>query len=300
MKVGIHGVLVDTSTITVTEIATAVEERGFESLWIAEHSHMPVATVHPGVKGALPEFYKRLPDPFVLLAAAAAVTSRIRVATHVCLPTMRDPLVLAKEVATLDQLSNGRVTLGVGYGWNDEEMRNHGEDPQHRRAIFLEKVRALKALWTEEEASFEGEHVRFTPSWSYPKPAQRPHPPLIFGVRAGPKNFGDIMAEGDGWLPATLWARDQLPAQLAQFWAAADAAGRPRRELEVSLTDSMLCLVDRPHEEFAARCQTPKAVEDFAATGVARLVVGAPFFNRDRTLAALDELAPLVDVAESL
>ena len=176
MKIGISYFATDLSMDPV-ELAREAEARGFESLWVPEHTHIPVSRETGYPKGGeLPEQYRRSMDPFVALAAAASVTSRIRLATGVCLVAERDPIVLAKEVASLDRVSNGRFILGIGVGWNLEEVRDHGVDPRRRRAVVREKVLAMCRLWEDEVASFDGETVHLQPSWAWPKPLQVPHP----------------------------------------------------------------------------------------------------------------------------
>jgi probable F420-dependent oxidoreductase len=189
-------------TMPVTDLARAVEDRGFESLWVAEHTHIPSSRATPYPQGGeLPEEYRRTLDPFVALAAAAAVTERIKVGTAICLVAQHDTIDLAKSVASVDHLSNGRFLFGVGYGWNVEEMQDHGVDPKQRRALVREQLLAARELWTKDEASFDGEHVHISPSWMWPKPVQRPHPPILFGGVAGPKLFHQIVELGAGWIP---------------------------------------------------------------------------------------------------
>jgi len=189
MKLGVTMFPTD-KAISPVRLAREAEDRGFESLWLPEHSHIPTSRTTPrgGVAGAgpLPEMYWRTIDQFVALAAAASVTSHILLATGVCLVAQRDPIWLAKEVASLDTLSGGRVLFGIGYGWNKEEMAQHGIAYQDRRRILREKILAMQALWTEDVASFEGEFVHLEPSWAWPKPVQHPHPPIILGGDAGP------------------------------------------------------------------------------------------------------------------
>ena len=178
-------------TIEPIELAHEADARGFESLWFPEHSHIPTSRVTPwgGAEGAppLPEFYWRTHDPFVSLAACAAVTTDIKVATGICLVAQRDPIHTAKEVASLDRISNGRFLFGVGYGWNKEEMAHHGTAYTERRDMLRENILAMKQLWTEDEASFAGDHVQFSSSWAWPKPTQDGGPPVIMGGNAGPR-----------------------------------------------------------------------------------------------------------------
>jgi probable F420-dependent oxidoreductase len=187
--------------LSPAQIARLAEERGQESLWFAEHTHIPASreTAWPG-GGDLPSKYWHTHDLFVALTAAAAATTRLRVASGICLIIQRDPIVTAKEVASIDWLSGGRMEFGVGAGWNLEEMRNHGADPERRFGLMRERVEAMKAIWTQEEASYSGEHVSFERIWSYPKPLQRPHPPVLIGG-GGAQVLDRVLRFGDGWLP---------------------------------------------------------------------------------------------------
>lgn len=201
MRVGINAMLTDRS-VGPAELAAEAEARGFTELWLPEHTHIPVGreTPWPLDEGAdLPEVYRRLLDPFVALTAAAAATSAIKLGTGVCLVGQHDPIVLAKTAATLDRLSGGRLIFGVGFGWNADEMRHHGVDPRRRRTIGREKTLAIKELWTQTEASFAGAHVGFTESWQWPKPIQRPHPPVWVG--GGASVLRHAVEWGDGWMP---------------------------------------------------------------------------------------------------
>src|SRR3712207_6266391 len=183
------------------DLARMVEERGHESLFFAEHTHIPASRESSWPGGEeLPPKYWHCYDLFVALTAAAAATTRLRVGSGICLVIQRDPIVTAKEVASVDQLSGGRLEFGIGAGWNREEMRNHGTDPRRRMAVMRERLEAMKAIWTQEEASYQGAHVAFDRIWSYPKPAQRPHPPVLIGGH-GPTVLDRVLAFGDGWLP---------------------------------------------------------------------------------------------------
>ena len=182
-------------------LARMVEERGQESLVFAEHTHIPASRESPyPAGGELPPKYWHCYDLFVALTAAAAATSRLRIGSGICLIIERDPIVTDKEVASIDHLSGGRLLFGVGAGWNREEMRNHGTDPRTRMALMRERVEAMKAIWTQEEASYAGEYVSFERIWSHPKPAQRPHPPVLIGGH-GPTVLERVLSFGDGWLP---------------------------------------------------------------------------------------------------
>src|SRR5665213_893581 len=182
-------------------LARMVEERGQESLVFAEHTHIPASRESPyPAGGELPPKYWHCYDLFVALTAAAAATSRLRVGSGICLVIERDPIVTAKMVASIDHLSGGRLEFGVGAGWNREEMRNHGTDPATRMAVMRERVEAMKAIWTQTEASYKGEHVAFERIWCEPKPVQRPHPPILVGGD-GPSVLDRVLAFGDAWLP---------------------------------------------------------------------------------------------------
>jgi probable F420-dependent oxidoreductase len=182
------------------DVARLVEERGQESLWFAEHTHIPASRESPWAGGAeLPQKYWHCYDLFVALTHAAAATSRLRIGSGVCLVIERDPIITAKEVASIDHLSGGRLEFGVGAGWNREEMQNHGTDPRVRMKLLRERVEAMKAIWSQHEASYSGDYVHFERIWSYPKPVQRPHPPILVGGH-GPTIFDRVLGFGDGWL----------------------------------------------------------------------------------------------------
>ena len=202
-------------------LARMVEERGQESLVFAEHTHIPASRESPyPAGGELPPKYWHCYDLFVALTAAAAATSRLRVGSGICLIIERDPIVTAKEVASIDHLSGGRLLFGVGAGWNREEMRNHGTDPRTRMALMRERVEAMKAIWTQEEASYAGEYVSFERIWSHPKPAQRPHPPVLIGGH-GPTVLERVLSFGDGWLP-NYGGDEHFFARLSELQARAE------------------------------------------------------------------------------
>jgi probable F420-dependent oxidoreductase len=183
------------------ELARLIEARGHESLFFAEHTHIPASRLTPYPEGErLPRKYSHTMDLFVAMTAAAGATNRLRIGSSICLVIERDPIITAKQVASIDVLSGGRVELGVGAGWNREEMENHGTDPRTRMAVMAERVAAMKAIWTEDEASFHGSHVDFDRIWCWPKPVQRPHPPILVGGD-GPTVLDRVLAFGDAWLP---------------------------------------------------------------------------------------------------
>jgi probable F420-dependent oxidoreductase len=213
-------------------VARLAQERGQESLFFPEHTHMPVNhTPHPRAEH-LPRRYIHTIDLFVAVTAAMAATTRLRVGSGICLVIQRDPIVTAKEVASVDFLSGGRFEFGVGAGWNRQEMANHGTDPRRRMAVLGERIEAMKAIWTQDEASYSGEFVNFDRIWSWPKPAQRPHPPVLVGGE-GPTVLDRVLAFGDGWMPnyapegiferaAELRARADRPISLQQMGLPAD------------------------------------------------------------------------------
>ena len=268
-------------TIDPVELARAAEDRGFESLWFPEHSHIPTSRVTPwgGAEGAppLPEFYWRTHDPFVALGAAAAVTSTIKLATGICLVAQRDPIHTAKEVASVDRISGGRFLFGIGYGWNKEEMAQHGTAYGERRALLRERVHAMKALWTQDEAAYDGDLVSIEPSWAWPKPTQTPHPPIILGGNAGPKTAAHIAEFCDGWMP--IGGRHPL-VRWAEIEKACEAIGRDPATVELGVFGA------RPDE-----AELAKLVD----RGVRRGVFMLPQGPRDEVLEALDQMAPLVD-----
>jgi probable F420-dependent oxidoreductase len=227
------------------ELARRAEELGFESLFFPEHTHIPASrdTDYPG-GGELPREYSHILDPFVGLAAAAAATERLKVGTGVCLIIERDPIVTAKEVATLDLISGGRFLFGVGAGWNVEEMRNHGTDPDTRFRRMRESVEAMKAIWTEDEAEYHGRIIDFGPIWSWPKPVQKPHPPVLVGG-LGEKVYDRVVAYGDEWIPNRVKSPEQLAERIGELQRRADAAGRERIPVTVFGAKAEVRLLER-------------------------------------------------------
>jgi len=208
------------------ELAREAEARGFESLWFPEHTHIPVSRETPYPAGGdLPDEYRRIYDPFTALGAAAAVTEKLLLGTGICLIVERDPITTAKEVATLDRISNGRFQFGVGAGWNLEEMRNHGTDPERRFKLMRERIEAMKEIWTKEEASYEGELVSFGPIWSWPKPVQSPHPPILMGGNTDGA-LRRAVKLADGWLPNPETRMSALAERIGELQRLAAEAGR--------------------------------------------------------------------------
>ena len=267
-------------TIQPVELGQAVEQLGYESLWFPEHSHIPVSRITPwgGRKGAppLPDYYWRTHDQFVALSAVAATTSTLKLGTGICLLAQRDPIWTAKEVASLDLISGGRFLFGIGYGWNVEEYEEHGAVFSERRDRLRESVLAMKELWTKDEASFNGDHVNFTPSWAWPKPAQSPHPPIVLGGAAGPKTAAHIAEFCDGWMPiggSNLKGLDIVHD-------ACRAIDRDPDSLEIGV--------------FRAQADA-KALDELQEMGVKRALLELPQGSRDDVLRALEDMADLVN-----
>jgi probable F420-dependent oxidoreductase len=236
MKLGVFSFNTE-YTIRADELAIAAEERGFESIWFPEHTHIPASrdTQYPA-GGPLPKEYIHMSDPFTSAAAAAVATKTIKIGTGVCLVIEHDPLVLAKTVATIDRLSNGRFILGVGAGWNAEEMENHGTPYAKRWKVLEERVKAMKALWTEEEASFHGDWVNFEKVWSYPKPIQKPHPPVIIGTFGSKWGCQRVADYADGWIPVD-GLMTSLEDSIADLHARLRENGRKPEDAPISMFD---------------------------------------------------------------
>jgi probable F420-dependent oxidoreductase len=253
------------------------EERGFESLWFPEHTHIPVerATPYPA-GGDLPQEYWHTHDPFVALSAVAATTERLKVGTGICLIVERDPITTAKEVASLDLLSGGRFLFGIGAGWNREEMANHGTDPRTRFTLMRERVEAMKAIWTEDEAEYHGRFVDFDPLWSFPKPAQKPHPPVIVGGN-GEKVLDRVLAFGDEWMPNRV-QDEQLRERLADLRRRTEEAGRPPIPVTVY-----------------GASRKPDVLERWADLGVKRAVYWLPSVEAGEVERRVDEIVGFVE-----
>lgn len=229
MRYGVTMFLTD-QTIDALTLARAAEERGFHSLWVPEHTHIPISRRTPAPAGEpLPEEYRRSLDPFVALSAAAAVTRSLTVGTGIALVAQRDPIVTAKAAATIDWQSGGRFRLGIGYGWNVDEMEDHGVHAPNRRAHAREHLLAMRALWEDDVASFDGEYVRFPGTWSWPKPRQRPLPVLVGGA-AGPSLFAHVAEFAQGWIPI---GGAGLTEAIPRLREAVSGAGRDPSGLEI-------------------------------------------------------------------
>lgn len=273
-----NGIVLFTSDrgIAPATLAKAAEERGFDTIYVPEHTHIPVRrdALHPTGGEELPDDrYARTLDPWVSLATCAAVTERIGLSTAVCLPVESDPITLAKTLATLDHLSGGRVTVGAGFGWNTDELADHGVPVNKRRTVLKEYLGAMRALWTQEEAAYEGEFVQFGPSWAYPKPPQG-RIPVIIGAGGGPKTMKWIAAHAEGWMttPIETGIADKATVLRAE-WAAAGREGEP---------DVRVLVAKKPEAaDFA----------DWTAAGASELIWGIPDAEESAVLTYLDKMA---------
>ncbi|MGB1880349.1 MAG: LLM class F420-dependent oxidoreductase [Gammaproteobacteria bacterium] len=259
------------------ELAREVEARGLDSLFVPEHTHIPLDTSSPFFpEGKIPEHYLRTYDPFVVLGACAAVTERIRLGTGICLVSQRHPITLAKEVATIDRMSNGRFIFGVGAGWNRPEIENHGVEFERRWRVVRERILAMKTIWTEDEAEFHGEYVNFDRMWSYPKPVQAGGPPIWIGANS--RFVAERIAEyGDGWIPVGGRAGEGTVEQVREACA---ARGR-------NFDDITLALFYPPMDEAEIR--------NSLAQGYSHLIFGLPSESREKVLPVLDQIATLAD-----
>ena len=265
-------------SITPAELAVAAEERGFESLWFPEHFHIPLSRKSPWPGGGdLPKHYYDCMDPLVAMATAASVTKTIRLCTGICLVIQRDPIQLAKEVATLDQLSNGRVVLGVGGGWNEEEMADHGTAFKSRFRLMAERIAAMKLIWTENKPEFSGEFVNFPAMMAWPKPLQKPYPPILVGG-GFPHGAKRAIEYGDGWMPLGGRGWDVLDT-LPRFRQMAAEAERDPDSLGITI--------------FGAEDKTDM-LKGYQDAGVERTVFTLPSAGRDEVLPLLDQYAALM------
>jgi len=277
MEIGICMFATD-DAMRIDDLARAAEERAFESLFVPEHTHIPTSrrTPFPG-GGELPREYSHTHDPFVSLMAAAAATRRLKVGTGICLVIERDTIVMAKEVASLDALSDGRFLFGIGGGWNAEEMEHHGTVYATRFKKLREQVLAMKEIWTKDAAQFKGEYVNFDPIWSWPKPAQRPHPPVLLGGE-GRYALQRVVDFCEGWFPRGR-SPEVIASGMADLKARAARAGRDMRSISVSV--------------FGARAEEA-TLEGYATAGVTRVLLRLPSAASDTILPLLDQWAKLV------
>ena len=267
-------------SMSPTELARALEERGFDSLWVPEHSHIPLTRKSPFPSGGdLPKKYYDVMDPFVVLSAAAAVTKTLLLGTGICLIAQRDPIQTAKQVASIDQISGGRFLFGIGNGWNEDEMANHGTVFETRHKLARERVEAMKEIWTKSKAEYHGEFVNFDPMMTWPKPIQKPHPPIIVGG-AFPFGARRALRFGDGWMPhRTRSSYADVQALLPKFREMAAEAGRALASVPITIWGAKenLDLLKRDRDD-----------------GVSRLVVSLDSAKADTILPELDRWATLI------
>jgi probable F420-dependent oxidoreductase len=278
MKIGVTIQSTDRAMHPV-EVAREAEARGFHSLYIPEHTHIPISRRTPPPAGTdlLPEEYLRSPDPYIALAAAASVTDRILLGTGIGLPAQHDAITFAKEISTLDWMAEGRFVFGIGYGWNHEEMENHGIVVRRRRAHVRETMLAMQALWANDVASFEGEFVRFEASWQWPKPIQRPRPRILIGGGAGPILFSHIAEYADGWMP---FGGAGMSAELDKLRSVFTESGRDLNELHIVPMGVL------PSDE---------KLSYFEKMGVSEAILRIPAAGRDEVLPVLDEYVQYID-----
>lgn len=257
-------------------VAAWAEERRFAGLYVPEKTHVPISRQTPWPGGELPDWYLRCYDPFVALAAAAAVTTRLRIGTGACLVAVHDPILLAKQIASLWDMSGGRFVLGVGFGWNIEELADHGVTFADRIAVTVDKLAAMRALWAADPTAYTGPFASVPASWAWPKPVEAPQ--VLFGCRPSPRAFEVIARHGEGWQPIEGYG-ELLPA-LPKLRAAFERAGRDPSTAEVCVHSS---------------AGDPRTVDDYRAAGIAEVALTLPSAGRDEVLAALDRLAPLVN-----
>ncbi|MFZ2528602.1 MAG: LLM class F420-dependent oxidoreductase [Rhodococcus sp. (in: high G+C Gram-positive bacteria)] len=277
-----HGITLFTSDrgIRPEVAAKAAEANGFDTFYVPEHTHIPInrESAHPGTGTAsLPDDrYMRTLDPWVTLGLAAAVTSTIRLGTSVALPLEHDPITLAKTIATLDHLSGGRVVLGAGFGWNAEELADHGVDPKKRRTALREYLEAMTALWTQEEAEYHGKFVDFGPSWAWPKPVQQPGPPILLGAGPTDRNFEWIVRSAGGWITTPRDRNiDEHVLRLQKMWTEAGREGAPE----------VLALAGRPDLD---------ELRLWRESGVTEVVFGLPDRSEDEVTAYIERLATTI------
>jgi probable F420-dependent oxidoreductase len=278
MHLGVTMFVTDYS-IRVDDLAREAEARGFESLFVTEHTHIPLSRKTPFPSGGeIPQHYKHTLDPLVALTAAATATTRLKVGTGVLLVPQHDPIVCAKAIASLDLLSNGRFQFGIGAGWNADEMENHGTAHPTRFKVMRERVLAMREIWTKDEASYHGEFVRFDRIWSWPKPVQKPHPPILLGGESE-HSFRRIVEFCDGWLPRGRVGVEAIVKGRADLDRMAEKARRDPHTISASV--------------YAAEADAA-ALARYRAARIDRALFLLPSKGRDETLALLDRLAQLL------
>jgi len=277
MKTGVY-IFPTKYSISIVELARALEDRGFESLFVPEHTHIPASRRTPFPSGEpLPREYANTLDPFVALSAAAVATQTLRVGTGICLVSQRDPIVTAKAVASLDVLSSGRFEFGIGAGWNQDEIENHGTVFDDRFRIMADRVKAMQAIWIEEEAAYDGDFTHFDPIWSWPKPVQKPHPPVLLGGETK-YSLRRIVEFCDGWLPRGNKMTDPITG-MNELRVYADEAGRDMDSISVSVFRAP------PEEHYLAKCRE---------AGVLRVLFSLPSEGQDVVMPLLDQYTALM------
>ena len=260
------------------EVARAAEQRGFESIFFPEHTHIPTSRRSPYARGGeLPPEYFHTVDLFVSMTAAAVATTRIKLASGICLVIEHDPILLAKEVASVDLISKGRVIFGIGGGWNAEEMENHGTVFKSRWKLLRERIESMKQIWANDNASYQGEMVKFDPIWSWPKPVQQPHPPILLGSH-GPRALQRVVRYCDGWLPNAMRGGD-LAKEVTELRRVAEQNGRDPKTISVTV--------------FAAPTDR-RALDSYQEFGAERAVFFLPPAGADKVLPVLDQQAKLI------
>ena len=277
MKIGAMIFATDQS-MSIPRLAIELEQRGYESLWVPEKTHLPASRATPWPGGELPDWYKRTCDPFIVLAAAASVTQRLRLGTGVAMVPVRDAIITAKEIATLDMVCNGRFEFGIGYGWNAEEFASHNVDLAQAGAIAAEKIALMKALWTQDEGSYSGEFVAVEPSWSWPKPIQTPHPPIHMGCRYTPRAFADIAQFCDGWIPIEGFG--DIIGHIPKLHAAFENANRAPASAQISVYSS---------------AGQPESLAAYLEANIKRVVLTLPSTTESEVMRTLDRFTPLLE-----
>ncbi len=278
MKVGVY-MFITASSISPIELGEALEALGYESLFLPEHTHIPTTRKTPYRWGdELPRYYAETYDPFVALAAVAARTERLLLGFGICLLIQRDPILVAKEVASLDVLSGGRVLFGVGAGWNQDEIENHGVDFRTRWKLLREQVELMKAIWTEEEAEYHGDLVNLELSWSWPKPLQKPYPPILLGSN-GPRTNERVLRYAEGWIPNRALTPEQVVERVGELNTLADERGLPRPPVTI----------------FGVAPDDHAVLERYADAGIERVLIGLPTAPAEEVLPLLERDAYLIE-----
>ncbi len=279
MHLGVMAVQTETS-MPPDRLAIAAEERGFDSVWFSDHTHVPVDSTPYPMGGDIPLPLKQLYDPLICLAAAASVTTRIALGTGVILLAQRDPIITAKEISTIDHISGGRTKVGIGFGWNRREAAAHGVDPAQRWDIVRDKALAMKQLWTQEVASYTGNHVHLEPSWQWPKPLQRPHPPIYLGGAATPNTLGRVVDYCDGWIPLGTTG---LGSAITELHTLAEQRGRQPASIDI-----IPVLADAQPED-------RHLFDEITELGLTKVIVGLPPAAESELLEVLDRFARHID-----